>query len=302
MKKGRILVTGGTGFVGSLLTTQLIAAGYTVYHLSRSRSGNEKVKTFLWDVEKEFIEKDCVEDVDHIIHLAGTSIGEGRWTNKRKRSIIESRIKSAEMLYKQVLLKKIPLKTFISASAVGYYGSITTDKIFTEEDAPAKDFTGEVCRLWEAAADKFLEQGSRVVKVRTAIVLGRGGAALEKITLPIKMGVGSPIGTGKQWFPWIHIDDLCGIYLKAIEDSDIVGAYNAVAPEHVTNEGLVKNIAKVLKKPLWMPNVPAFVLKLALGELGDAVLNGSRVSPKRLLDKGFHFQYPELEDALKASL
>jgi uncharacterized protein len=302
MSKGRILITGGSGFVGAHLTELLISKGYTISHLSRSRSGNEKVKTFLWDVEKAFIEKESIEDIDHIIHLAGTNIGEGRWTYKRKRSIIESRIKSAELLHKQVLLKKAKLKTFITASAVGYYGALTLDKIFTEEAEPAKDFTGEVCRLWERAADKFLETGSRVVKIRTGIVLGRGGPALKKIALPVKLGIGSPVGSGKQWFPWIHMEDLCRIYLFAIENVQITGAFNAVAPEQIKNEELVKAMARILKKPLWLPNVPAKIIKLALGDLGNAVLNGSRVSSEKIISAGFKFNYPDIDSTLRSTL
>jgi uncharacterized protein len=302
MVKDTVLITGGSGFVGSYLTAVLLQKGYKVNHLSRTVTGKEPVKTFKWDLSKGYIEEGAIENADYIIHLAGASIGDKPWTAERKKLIIESRVNTAKLLFEKVSKSPLALKAFISASAVGYYGTQTSEHIFNEEEPAANDFTGLTCKLWEEGADKFKELGKRVVKLRCAIVLGPDGGALKKMALPVKLWAGAALGSGKQYFPWIHLDDLCHIYLKAIEDETMEGAYNATAPEQINNEYLMKSIAKVLRKPFFMPNVPGFALKLFLGELGNAVLKGSRVSPQKIINKGYIFKYPELIPALEQAL
>jgi uncharacterized protein len=302
MVKENVLITGASGFVGTHLTPLLIAKGYNVLHLNREVTGREPVETFKWDPLKGEIDSECVEKADYIIHLAGASIGDKKWSNSRKELIIESRVKSADLLFNKVQAHPNNLKAFISASGIGVYGTVTKEHIFSEEDAAAKDFTGFSCELWEKAADKFLTLGKRVVKLRTAVVLGKGGGALEVIAKPFRLYAGAELGSGKQYFPWIHINDLCALYIKAIEDEKMTGVYNAVAPQHVTNSQLTKAIAEVLDKPLFLPNVPAFALKLALGEMANLVLKGSRVSAQKILNTGYKFQYPELKPALEDTL
>lgn len=297
-----VLITGGTGFIGTHLTKLLRAEGFNVTHLSRTVSGNESVKTYKWRPTQGYIEDGAIEQADYIIHLAGAGIADKRWTEERKKVILDSRVKSAGILFKKASVIQHKVKAFISASAVGYYGTITSEKIFTETDSPGNDFTAYVCKSWEEAADRFLMLNMRTVKIRTAIVLGPDGGALQKIALPVKYYAGAPLGTGNQYFPWIHIDDVCRVYLKAIKDDTMLGSYNAVAPHHITNRDLIKTIAKVLDKPLILPNVPSFAIKLALGEMGNAVLNGSRVSCEKLRQSGFTFQYPELIQALEDCL
>jgi uncharacterized protein len=299
--KETVLITGGSGFIGTNLTTLLIENGYNVCHLSRHATGREKVLTFSWDPLKGYIEEGAVESADYIVHLAGADIGEKRWTTERKKLIIDSRVKTAELLYHKVQARPQALKAFISASGVGYYGATTQEHIFNEEDSPANDFTGITCKLWEEAADKFQVLGKRVVKLRTAIVLGHGGA-LGKMAMPVKLWAGAGLGSGRQWFPWIHIDDLVRIYLSAIRDEKMHGAYNAVAPEYATNKEFMATIAKALGKPFFLPNVPAVALKLALGELANAILKGSRISPQKVLNTGFKFKFPHLEPALREAL
>ncbi|UOV00129.1 DUF1731 domain-containing protein [Chryseobacterium daecheongense] len=189
----------------------------------------------------------------------------------------------------------------MSASGVNVYGTETTEKIYTEEDEPGNDFLSEVVVLWEQSADQFLKENAaeRVVKIRTAVVLSEKDGALKKMLPPIQYGVGSPLGSGKQYIPWIHVKDICSIYEFALENPAVSGAYNASSPQHTTNENLTKNIAKVLNKPLFMPNVPAFVLYLMFGELADALLKGSRVSSQKIQDAGFTFEYPDLQGALQ---
>ncbi|WP_449399494.1 TIGR01777 family oxidoreductase [Chryseobacterium wanjuense] len=228
-------------------------------------------------------------------------MSEKRWTAERKKELISSRVDSAQLILKTLREKKIKLKSFITASGINYYGTKTTDTIFTEKDNPGNDFLSEVVVLWERVADDFKEQNlaERVVKIRTAVVLSEKDGALKKMIPTIKMRIGSPLGSGHQYMPWIHINDICSIYEFALKNSGLDGAYNATAPEHITNKDLTEKIAEALKKPLFMPNVPGFVLKLIFGELADALLEGSRSSSQKIQDAGFQFEFPRLEVALK---
>lgn len=294
-----ILITGASGLIGSKLTPLLQQKGYRVIHLSRSIPEKAGVETFLWDVQKQTIDNESVQQADYIIHLAGANIADERWTTSRKKEIIDSRVDSAHLLFKSIQMTNTTIKAFISASAVGIYGAITSEKIFTESELPAEDFLGITCKLWEGAAETIAKLEIRTVKLRTGIVLSEKGGALEKMAKPIRFFAGAPLGSGKQYMPWIHIDDLCDMYIKAIEDHSMFGAYNAVAPEHITNTALTKAIAGRLHRPLIMPNIPAFLLKLIFGELAIAVLEGSRVSCKKIEDAGFIFKYNQVHKALE---
>jgi len=293
-----ILITGGTGVIGKHLSTKLKEKGYNVSILSRTSSNDTDIRSYAWNIDKNEIEQQALETADYIIHLAGASIGDKRWSTKRKQLIIDSRIKSAELIFEKLKENKCKPKAFISASAIGFYGTITSDKIFTETDPPANDFLGDTCRQWEQSANRFEELGIRTVKVRTGLVLTKQGGVLSKMIFPIKMGIGSAIGSGQQYMPWIHIDDLCGIYIKAIEDAQMNGAYNAVAPEHVINHEFTKTLARVLKKPYWFPNLPAFLLKLIFGNMSEILLKGSRVSSEKITSAGYQFNFTNLESAL----
>lgn len=293
-----ILISGGTGLVGKHLSQKLKEKGYRVAVLSRTSKEDSNIPAFAWDIEKKQIDKEAIETANCIIHLAGAAIAEKRWTAQRKQLIIDSRVKSGQLIFDKVKENKNKLKIFISASAIGYYGAITTDKIFTEADAPANDFLGETCKQWEGVADRFEELGIRTVKIRTGIVLSKQGGALEKMITTVKMGIGSPLGSGKQYMPWIHIDDLCGIYIKAIEDSQMKSVYNAVAPDHKTNMDYVKILARLLKKPLWFPNVPSIAIKIIFGSMSAIILKGSRVSSEKIRAAGYNFLFPDLESAL----
>ncbi len=202
------------------------------------------------------------------------------------------------MIYYKIKHKEIKPKAFISASAIGYYGAITAEKVFYETDLPASDFLGETCRLWEQSADKFKNSDTRVVKIRTGVVLAEQGGALSKMIVPVKLGFGSAIGSGKQYMPWIHIDDLCNIYIKAIEDIQMSGAYNAVAPQHTTNVEFTRALASILKKPFWFPAIPAFMLKMIFGEMAEMLLRGSRVSSEKIIKAGYKFKFANLQAAL----
>jgi uncharacterized protein len=298
-KQQTVLITGASGFIGRHLKDKLTTKGFRVRTLTTNLLHSNVEDCFYWNPDIDDLNRKAIESVDYIIHLAGASIGTHRWTKKRKQLILNSRVNSTKLLFDKIQLYKIPLKAFISASATGYYGSITSDAIFNEDSPAAIDYLGSVCAQWEAAADMFQESGIRTVKIRTGVVLSEDAPALQKMLLPVKLGIGSPLGTGRQYMPWIHIDDLCEIYLKAIQDKTFTGAYNAVAPEHITNKELMKILAKVYKRPFWFPQIPGFILKIMLGEMAYLLLRGSRVEAKRLIQKQFIYSVPTIAEAIK---
>jgi uncharacterized protein (TIGR01777 family) len=294
-----VIITGGTGLIGKHLSRKLKEAGYDVALLSRKSSHDNDFAVYSWDPEKNEIDKKAVLSADYIIHLAGAGIGDKRWTKKRRQLISDSRIKTCELIFNSVKETGTKIKAFISASGIGYYGAITSDKIFTETDQPSKDFIGEICRQWEHTADRFEKSGIRTVKIRTGIVLTKKGGALARMITTVRMGIGSALGNGRQYLPWIHIEDLCNIYIKAIEDISLKGAYNAVAPEHISNKDFMRTLAKVLNKPFFFPDVPAFIMKLLFGKMSGILLNGSRVSSDKIRASRYSFQFPDLESAMK---
>jgi len=293
-----ILLTGGTGLLGTHLTKELLNKGYEVSHLSRTRGNNPKVKTYLWDVTKSEIDEACIIGVDTIVHLAGAGVVDKRWSDERKKEIIDSRTKSISLIYQVLRKKNHVVKTVISASATGYYGDRAAE-LLTEESDAGDDFLAKVCIKWEAAADEGKDLGLRIVKFRTGIVLDKDGGALPQLAAPVKWGVGSPLGNGEQWMPWIHWRDVVKMYIYGIENSTLSGVYNMTGPNPETNKQLTKAVAAKLHKPFWAPNVPEFVLKLILGEMRIAVLESVRTSSKKIEDTGFKFDYPELPAALK---
>ena len=293
-----VLITGGSGLIGKYLTISLLAAGYNVSHLSRKNYHIEKVKVFHWEPEKNMIDPEALKGIEYIIHLAGANIGEKRWSGKRKKEILESRVDSTFLLHDSVVAGNVKLKAFISASASGVYGTKTSPWIFNENDPPAEDFLGSVCKLWEESADLFKSSGIRTVKIRTGIVLEKNDSSLSKLMKPGKIGFLVQTGTGRQYIPWIHIRDLCNVYLKAIEDSNMAGAYNAVAPQYVTHFNFMHVLAKIMRVSLLPIPVPGFILKVFLGEMSDVILYGSRVSSEKLINTGFRFRFKTIEAAL----
>jgi len=290
----KILVTGASGLIGSKLS-HVLSGSHSLVHLSRTKKAG-RTPTFVWDVSRGEIDPQAITQVDTIVHLAGASVGEKRWTDSWKKEILVSRIQSTQVLYNA--LKKYPhsVKTFVSASAIGYYG-FGGDTVFDEDSHAGTDFLAQVTKQWEDEVDKISSIGIRVVKVRIGIVLSKNGGALEKMLLPIKFGVGSPLGSGRQNMSWIHIDDLCSVFSKAIEDETMHGAYNAVA-DWATNQDMTHAIAKILRKPLWLPNVPSLAMKIILGEMAQIVLNGSKVSSEKIRRAGYQFKFANLEEAL----
>ncbi len=296
--KETVLITGGSGLVGTRLSQLLLDEGFNVIHLGRKKSRSGSILTYLWDIEAQTIEVEALLRADHIIHLAGAGVADARWTDERKKEIISSRVDSANLLFNE--LTKLQLKpiSFISASAVGYYGN-TGATLVTEDAEVGNDFLAEVCVAWENAAKQFEELGSRVVILRTGIVLSEKGGALPKTAAPIKFGIGATLGDGTQYVPWIHIDDLCRQYIFAIKNEKVKGVYNATAPQPVTNKELTESVGDSLGKKTINAPAPAFVLRLAMGEMADAVLGGQRTSSIKIQEAGFSFKFPQVFPALK---
>ncbi|WP_439132980.1 TIGR01777 family oxidoreductase [Polaribacter sp.] len=286
----KILITGGTGLVGTKLTELLIANNHEVVILSRNPKNNNEFK---WDVSEHYIDNKAFEGITYIVHLAGAGIADERWTENRKKIIIDSRVKTANLIYDKVKELNIKLKKFISASGSGYYGAITTNKIFKETDDAGNDFLGDVCVQWENAAHQFKKLNIPVTILRTSVVLSKKGGALEKMRTPIV----APLGSGKQYMPWIHIDDLCQMYLKAIDD-DFTGVFNAVSPEHHTSTSFSKTLAKSINRPYVGLPVPSFMLKLVFGDMAKILLEGSRISAKKIEKNGYSFRFKTLKKAL----
>jgi len=296
MKKN-VLITGANGMLSNHLTKQL-EQEYSVRYLTRNPSRSNE---YLWDLQNNYIDPNALKDVHTIIHLAGSPIAANRWTKERKQEIYASRVDSAHLLFNELINNNITIDSFISASATGYYGTTTTDIIYSEESKKGNDFLSNVCHDWEAAAHQFKARNiaKRIAIVRIAVILSSGGGALKKIVLPIKYGLGSGLGTGKQFMPWIHIQDLCNLFVFILNNRHIEGTFNAVSPEHVTNNELTKKIAQLLDRPLLLPNIPAFIMQGLYGEMSSILLQGSKVSSDKIVNQGFSFKFGNLHDCLE---
>ncbi|MCI5058881.1 MAG: TIGR01777 family oxidoreductase [Flavobacteriales bacterium] len=292
----KVLITGGSGLVGRKLTERLLKLNYEVIHLSRTKKEGP-VKTYQWDYKKNYMEREAFHEVDHIIHLAGATVSK-KWTEAYKKEILQSRVKTTELLFESAQ-KAADLKSFISASAVGYYGLRTSSEIMKESVFPADDFFGEVCAAWEKSVSRFSEINIPTSILRISVVLSAEGGALEKLLPPAKLGLSAAVGSGKQWMPWIHIDDLVEMFVFALENPDKPGIFNAAADEHVNNKEFTAQLAAALGKPYFLPNVPAFGLQMMLGEMAQIILEGSRVDNSKIKTAGFQFRFNKLQDALQ---
>ncbi len=296
----KILITGASGLVGQALCQALANTQHDIVVLSRNNTQIEKcdIPVYKWDIKKGYIEKEALHGIDYIIHLAGANIATKAWTKERKKTIIQSRVDSTKLLFKYIKKYDISLKKFISASATGYYGSNISTHIFNEDTPKGNDFLSDVCIQWEAAAEQFKSLGMPVCILRTGVVLSNRGGALPKMAAPVKWGLGTPLGSGRQYMPWIHIDDLVAMYLYAI-DQPIANVYNAVATEQVRNKKFMKTLAKALHRPFISPKVPEALLKLIMGSKSIILTKGSRVSNQRIKTAGFRFKFETVEDALQ---
>ena len=290
-----VLITGGTGLIGTHLTQLLIKKGYAVHHISRKCNQASGAKCFTWDLNTGHWDKEAIKEVSYIIHLAGANVAEGRWTSKRKQQILDSRVKSSQLVCKMVQASNGAIKEVVSASAVGFYGTSLGTDIVDESSIVGADFLAKVSQQWEEA---ILNCETKIALLRTAVVLSTQGGAVPKMSMPIKWGVGSPLGTGHQPMPWIHIDDLCEMYVFALENK-LEGVYNAVAPQMVNNSEFTQQLASAINRKIIIPNVPSFALKLMLGEMSEMLLTGVNASAVKIKKNGFKFKFPTLSDAFK---
>lgn len=294
----KILITGGSGMVGSQLTKILKNKGIEVVWLSRTAGSKNGIQSFKWDYKAKFIDTNAFDGITHLVHLAGAGVFDKRWSLSYKKEIYESRIKTTELLA-DYLPKMQQLKAVICGTAIGIYGN-SLQTIPLEENANnGTDFLAKTTVDWEKAADLFEMSGIRTVKIRTGIVLAKDIGALPAIIQPIKSYIGSPLASGEQIISWIHLEDLCNIFVKAIEDERMAGSYNGVAPAPVSNKVFTVTAAKILKKPLILPNVPSLALNIILGkEKADSVIKGISVSASKIQQEGFIFKYPTIDTAL----
>ncbi|MFN7117744.1 MAG: TIGR01777 family oxidoreductase [Saprospiraceae bacterium] len=293
-----VLIGGGSGLVGKRLSELLRERGYTVQHLSRTPNPNAEFPRFGWDLQQGTIDQAAVERADIIINLAGEGIADGRWTPARKKRIIASRVDSTRLLIKALQQSEKQPQAFISSAAVGYYGN-RGDRLLHESDEPGKGFLTESCLEWEKAIEEATVTGIRTVALRIGVVMSTQGGALEKMLIPLRFFMATYFGNGGQWYSWIHIDDLCRMFLFAIENEQLSGFYNAVAPNPETNKDLTKTLAKASGKPALVMPVPGFMLRLIFGEMADTILFSTRVTSEKIEQAGFEFRFPRLEPALR---
>ena len=295
-----VLIGGGSGLIGTGLTGIFLERGYQVRHLGR-KAKDGRVKTFEWDLHQQTVDEGAFEGVTAVINLAGANINGHRWTKSYKEELLTSRTKSTQLIVDFLNNKRHAVTNFLAGSAVGYYGIENSPTLFKENDPPGADFMAQIVVQWEGVADQLKDPNVKVAHLRTGIVMSARGGALEEMSRPIKLYAGSPLGSGKQIVSWVHLEDICGIFFHVLENN-LAGTFNAVAPEPASNEEITKAIAKRLHKPLWLPNIPAFVLKIVLGDMSEAVLNGQKVSSEKIRSTGFRFQYPTIDSALDEAI
>ena len=298
----KILITGGTGLIGQRLAELLLDHGHEVALLTREPTRSSHFRLFGWDPAAGTIDPAALPYADCVVNLAGSNVAEGKWTASRKHEILRSRLDGLELLHRELAQPGHHVRTLLSASAIGIYGD-RGDELLRENSpaaAPGDDFLADVVLQWEAAARAIAVPGLRVVLPRIGIVLSPEGGALVPIAKTVRYGAGAPLGSGRQYMSWVHLDDLCRLLSQMVHDELWQGAYNAVSPNPVTNQEFTETLAQVMHKPLVLPKVPAFGLKLAMGEMSEIVLGSQRVSADKVLSQGFQFEYPILRGALES--
>lgn len=299
-----VLITGGTGLIGRALTQALIQKRYKVIVLTRDatrKPENDRLSYAQWDVKKQTIDVNALQSADYIIHLAGAGVVDKKWTAAYRKEILESRTNSSKLIINTLSSVNNKVKAMISSSAIGWYGPDKADaKPFTENDPASADFLGETCRLWEQSVEDAEKIGIRVCKLRTGIVLTNDGGAMKEFKRPILFGIAPILGSGKQMVSWIHIEDLCRMFMYAIENQSLEGSYNAVAPMPVSNKTLMLTLAKAMRGRFFIPlYVPSFILKIMMGSRSIEVLKSTTVSAEKIKNAGFTFLYPSIEAAIQ---
>lgn len=293
-----ILIAGGTGLIGKRLSAFLEKEGYSVRHMSRHENLQARFPAYRWDPETGFLDPKALEGVSFVINLAGAGIADKPWTEGRKRMIISSRVRSTLLLRDALLKTSQGPKAYLSGAAIGYYGNRGEEWV-TEESGPGQGFLSESCLEWEKAIREVEALGIRTVAFRTGIVLSSRGGALPKLALPLRFRLAPYFGNGRQWYSWIHIDDLCRMFSFALKKESVAGVFNAVGPEPARNKELVEKMAAASERKAWFFPVPALLLRLGMGEMADTVLYSARVRAGKIMSQGFEFLHPGLAEALK---
>lgn len=296
----RIAIAGGTGFVGRALTNALVTEGHEVLILTRNKKNEDThhVQYVQWLEEGDHQVSETLSRIDGIVNLAGESINDGRWTEERKKSILESRVHATQHVINLIQRLETKPKVLVNASAIGYYGT-STDEAFTESTVNAgNDFLASVCVRWEQEARRASDLGVRVVCSRFGLILGTQGGALPKMLIPYRMFVGGPLGSGDQWYSWVHIDDVVGLIIHSLKNDAVEGPLNVTAPNPTKMNEFGKAIAKEIKRPHWFPT-PGFLLRWILGEMSILVLEGQKVLPSKALETNYQFRYPTIREALQ---
>ncbi len=294
-----VLIAGGTGLIGRRLSEMLRIKGHEVLHLSRKRHLEGDFPAYQWNIDEGYIDEEPLLKASHIINLAGAGIADKLWTASRKEAIIHSRVTANRVLKNYIERDEFNIKAYISGSAIGYYGD-RDDTVLTEEAAPGDSgFLAESVIQWEQAIKEVAQTGIRSVTFRIGIVLSTKGGAYPKVRMPFYFGLAPYFGNGKQWYSWIHIDDLCRMFIKAVEDGHMKGIYNAVAPNPARNRTFTANIGKAIGTHAILLPTPSFLLRLGMGEMADVVLSGARVSSEKIEATGFAFQFPDLQSAVR---
>ena len=294
----KILITGGSGLVGKAISELLLKKNHQPVWLSREAGEFNGIKKFKWDISNNYINDKVFEGVDGIIHLAGTGIADKRWTADYKQQIIDTRVKSSKLLIDCILKNNYPISAFVGGSAIGYYGATQSPTLVSENTAAGHDFLAEAFIQWEKSYDPLINSPINTSIIRTGIVLSKHGGAYSKMIPPFKLGLGAALASGQQFFPWIHINDIAAIFVHALFNKQVTGAYNAVGTELVTSKEFSQQLAKSFNKPFFLPNVPKFILKMALGEGAIMVTEGLKISNQKIKESGFKFEFETLYAAL----
>ncbi len=293
-----ILIGGGSGMIGMRLSELLVADGYEVLHLSRRRRPDAPYPTYQWDAQEGQIDEEAVRRADYVVNLAGAGIADQRWTDRRKKVIIDSRVGTTHLLLRAFERYDSRPRAFLSSAGIGIYGDRGDEKL-TEDAPPGEGFLPKSCLAWEAAAHDVAQSGIRTVIFRQGMVLSTTDGALPRIGAPVNFFIAPYFGNGQHWYSWIHIDDVCRCFIRAIDDEAMSGVYNTVSPNPIRNIDFMRQVVKARNKPALLAPVPAFGLRLVFGEMSHTILDSVRVIPRRLEDTGFHFEFPELLPALR---
>lgn len=293
-----IVISGGTGLLGMRLSYLLKQLGYEVRHLSRTENLNAEYPAYHWDFKKQYINPLALQGADAIVHLAGANLADARWSPARKKELLDSRVETTKLLAQAIEKQSVKPKVFVACSAVGFYGS-QDNTILTESSPKGNDFMSEICEKWEQSSESIRKQGIRTPIIRVGVVFSTQGGALAEFKKSYPFRIGAYFGWGQQYYPWIHIDDMCKIFIKAIEDASMSGIYNGAAPTPATTKEIAKAIANAYQQKTLLLPVPTPFLRLAMGEMASIVLNSTRAVPKALQDMNFEFEYPVLTPAIK---